>query len=206
MPLLEIFEELSSQKWSAITLQVSILAANVYFLLQGDANFYFGLSVAFVLSLFCLQVVSRRFLLFYPVRLDFRMPTPKSDTYILRFFIILALLFLVLGFVHKEWKFPPEPLSSEIPLSIVATILLAALPVGWMVIGGRLVKKSIVKQIKRSGPVESIEKCPFSTDDDKHLLVVTRELVSDDLVKVTVKCKKCSYEESSERTPIIIAY
>ncbi|MBD3159839.1 MAG: hypothetical protein GF309_13735 [Candidatus Lokiarchaeota archaeon] len=199
--MVKIFESLSGQKWSAITLQVSILAANVYFLLNQDTHLFFGLSVILVLSLFCLQIVSRRFLLFYPVRRDFQVPTPMFDTYVLRVFIILAILFLVLGFVHSSSTcFSP---SVSLVLSIVAVVLLVIFPILWMVFGNRLITKGIFQKIKGKR-VKQIQLCPLSSDNDRHYRVKIKELVSAESARIIIKCDECGKEIKDE--PLILGY
>lgn len=198
--MVKIFEDLSGQKWSAITLQVSILAANVYLLLNQDTHLFFGLSVILVLSLFCLQIVSRRFLLFYPVRTDFRVSTPMFDTYVLRVFIILAILFLVLGFVYSSSSIPS---SVSLVLSIVAVVFLFVFPILWMGLGNRLVTKGIFQKIKGKR-VKQIQQCPLSSDDDRHYRVMIKELVSAESARITIKCDKCGEEIKDE--PLILGY
>ncbi|MGD2177859.1 MAG: hypothetical protein PVG71_08555 [Anaerolineae bacterium] len=73
-----IIDRLFDQEVSVITLQVSILAVNAYVLLERAATLWSAASVIIIVCLFCLQVVSRRFLMFYPVRKDFNVPIPAT--------------------------------------------------------------------------------------------------------------------------------
>ena len=57
--LSSIIEKLSTQAWSAVTLQTSLLAGNIYVMAKYQANEYTIFSSVLVLTLFSLQVVSR---------------------------------------------------------------------------------------------------------------------------------------------------
>ena len=213
----DFLRDIAGEKWSAIALQVAILAANAHFLLSDTTNCFLALSAVLVISLFSLQVVSRRFLLLYPVRLDFKVSVPAGDTHILRIFLIASLLFLVLGsavqaaitqgsqdledFFRK--LFPPE--WSLVFISVVATLFIVILPVIWTRCWRKKAEKKITDTVRQLGPARHYEPCPLAKKDRSHYREITRELVDDDKVKTTVKCKHCDYE-LTEFEPFRISY
>lgn len=207
----KFFLDLSNQEWYARTFQVTILAADIYFFLNGKANVFFGLSAIIIISLFSLQVVSRRFQWLFPIRKvsDFNVKTPALDTYILRIFLILSIDLLVIGFIVRECQLE-VPLLFKIVVALkllkLAGFLLLILPIIWMGCGKKIVKPCIIKKIKQHYPVKIRKVCPLSGDDDKHYRTITKELVSDDsgdLVKIEVKC---SCDVHTREVPFQISY
>jgi hypothetical protein len=187
---------------------VSILAANIYLILEKRVTLFFGLSAILVLSLFCLQVVNRRFLMFYPLLQGkhFRIPTPMLDTYILRSFIILAVLSLVLGFVQTTSRTskPAQDITptDQIILYFAAGILLFVLPTIWMVCANREVRKRIFNNKIKDKSIEYLEVCPFSSGKGKnkqHYQKVTKKWISTDYLEITRECDKCDYSRSIKR-------
>ena len=59
-------EKIQESKWVSLTIQSSLLGLNVLLVSQGKVNSYILLSIALVFSLFALQFVSPRILLFHP--------------------------------------------------------------------------------------------------------------------------------------------
>jgi hypothetical protein len=247
MPV-SFLKDLASQKWSAITVEGVLLAANVYYLSSPSPSLWFALSALFVLSLISLQTVSRRFLLFYPVHPVFRLPTPRLDTYLLRLAIWLAMLFLAFGLGSAQ-------LDALAPLTLTttasqawlvwlfvstSTLLLVVLPVFWSVWGQELVKQSIVDEMQ-GHPLEQAERCKEGAPEPQpervlarpkvhflrkargqlgkgrsaapalagkrspHSRIVTKTLVSDSCVRITVRCEVCGYEFTKTQH-IIIGY
>lgn len=83
------------EKWFSITIQLTILAINTSLLLGGNiVNSYIFLSFPLVISIFCLQVVSRRFLFLFPINLFTRQRTVAADTYTLVTLIVISSLSL----------------------------------------------------------------------------------------------------------------
>ena len=195
-----IISKLSEQKWSVITLEASILAANVFFLSQLNTNFYLAISVILILSLFCFFFVSRRFLLFFPSHPVFDIPTPRFDTFLLRSFLILAIAFLVGGIIDLEWGNLPNLKASGAILFYVASFLLFVVPLLWAIFGNGLVQQSIREKIMQS-TFEYKRKCP----EGYHDRIVTKKLLSGDVVETTFNCEKCDYEFSHSES-IFIGY
>jgi hypothetical protein len=98
-------------KWPSFVIQGAILGADVYLVAHANiANQWVFLSMLSILSLFCLQATSTRFIFLFPVIRGTDIPTPCWDTHILRLGIFLSSLFLYLGLREKyavlsQWWF-----------------------------------------------------------------------------------------------------
>ena len=184
-----MFKELGNmlnQKRGAISLQVSIIAANIYLIyFQNNANSFLLMSITFVLSLFCLQVVSRRFLLFYPIQNLLKEPTKMVDTFLLRTFIILSIFFLILGgvLVYSD-SLKAIEFNLRVWCWALVPFLILILPVAWHFIFDEQTRSNLVSKLKKKIYVYS-EECPKC---DK-LSPITIEVLSQNTVKKTYNCE-----------------
>jgi len=78
------------QRWSVISLQMLILLAGAYFYTEGFANLFVLGSAVMIFTLFNLQVVSRRFLLIYPMHGFLNRKTTSWDTHVLHVLLMLS--------------------------------------------------------------------------------------------------------------------
>ncbi|MDB4444652.1 hypothetical protein N9174_04875 [bacterium] len=199
--LSSIFEKLTTQAWSAITLQTSILAVNMYAMIKGDANGYTITSSALILSLFSLQVVSTRFLILYPFNGFSHRPTPKIDTYILKSFMAFSIFFLIIGLAAIKstclQRFEPY---FDYSLYVSIPVLIPILPIYWVFWGSKRIIEGVVADLKNN-PLEFRQKCP----KDDHSLTVTRRVLSQNIGEITKECKTCNYKYV-EDSLINIAY
>jgi hypothetical protein len=211
-----LISKLFDQEFTVIAVQLSILLASVYMLVERPLTVWPVFSIVIILCLLSLQVVSRRFLMFYPVRKKLRVPTPSYDTYILRYSIMLSLAALFTGLLQSEptWRtkivaslFGKLPLTAATSLSIIAFVLFMGLPTYWMVDGRNKVKADIAQKITaQSLRRVEIRKCPCSNDDAPHCQKVTKRLLPDsESVEIVVECEKCDYKEKT-RLSAMIAY
>lgn len=174
-------------KWPAWTIQLSLLAINTAFILQKKSNSCILVSLMFVLSLFVLQTMSKRFLFLYPVYGN--IPTPEADTFILRAFILLASLFLFLGALKVlpyDVKSGDEWLISLLP--ILAIVFIGFLPLFFWVIGVNAIRNKIAESLKDKLPDYNI-KCPCC---DQLGAKLSKKIISPDEFEVTLQiCDNC---------------
>lgn len=196
-----IIEKLTNQAWSAITLQTSILAVNLYSMVKGEANGYTITSSVLILSLFSLQVVSSRFLILYPFNGFSHCPTPKIDTYILKTFIAFSISFLIIGLAASKspclQRFEPY---FNYYLYFVIPLLIPILPLYWAFWGSKNIIEGVVNDLKEN-PLKFRAKCPHGD----HSLFVTRSVLSQNIGEVTKECNTCNYKYVEDRL-INIAY
>lgn len=191
--LTKLIEKADLQNWSAITLQTVILSLNIYLYSNGNKNSFVILSGVLILSLFCLQVVSRRFLMFYPRQGYMNVPSPKIDTTILRCFLIISICFMFAGALNndviklKEIEFFIRP-----HLYWIIPILIPLLPLLWHFFFADIVRNSFVEDMKKL-TVFSATNCP--NPECKNLYAqVEQKVLSQNSGQVTIKCDECGKE------------
>ena len=170
------------QSWSAITLQGLILYANVVLFRQGRGSSFILTSSALILSLFSLQVVSRRFTLLYPINTFMNRITVKADTCILRCFISLSIFFLILGVVQMGcietyWAYP---------LYVVIPFLVPILPFIWHFRWDKCIRQNIVKELKKH-PLKYTDRCHKCGVIAKF----TKSVIEQNRGKIQIECEKC---------------
>ncbi|MFP4641911.1 MAG: hypothetical protein ACLFPU_07015 [Dehalococcoidia bacterium] len=209
--MLDFIKGFSGQAWSAITLQVAILTASVYLIAQGEVNSFLVTSAVLVVSLFSLQVTSRRFLIFYPINQFYGIPTPRLDTAILKSFLIFAVFFLSMGAAKAELA---ALLSTEFywgwfgtveeywgcAMIFLAPILLLVVPLFWAFCGQKLVRRCLVRDFQ-DNPRPMQQKCPHGD----HERTVTLKVKSDNLCETVYECDTCKYRFSHQE-PKVFGY
>ena len=195
-----IINNLSNQKWSALSLEIAILTSNVFLFTNGYISVFLGISVIIILSLFCLQIISRRFLLFFPSHPSLGRPTPMFDTHLLRSLIIISLFSLVIGVIDLNWKVLSEYKCSRELLIYFSVFFILILPAFWSIIGNKLIQDGIIDKFRNQEFVFQ-EKCPSGN----HSRNIKKELVSEYELKITYECGICAYKYSVSMN-IIIGY
>ncbi len=85
-------------QWPSFIIQGVLLGSDIYLVAQANvANHWIFLSILTILSLFCLQATSTRFIYLFPVIRGTNISTTYWDTHILRCGIFASSLFLYLG-------------------------------------------------------------------------------------------------------------
>lgn len=189
--LSKLIEKTDIQSWSAITLQVAILAINGTLYFKGGVeNSFIILSSVLILSLFSLQVVSRRFLMFYPYQGALKQPTPRIDTTILRCFIILSLFFMLFGMLKNraDYLSTIDDIICGL-LIILVPLLIPILPLLWHFIFEKKVRDALIEDIKTKPRVYSGQ-C-LNPDCKNSLAKYTKSVESQNSCEITINCEKC---------------
>ena len=195
----ELIKKADIQSWSAISLQTAILSLDGIQYFKGVKNSFIILSGVLILCLLCLQVVSRRFLMLYPVQQYMKRPSQKIDTTLLRCFLIISISFMLLGSVEKDlntFKNVEAFLSSN--LFWIIPIFIPLLPLLWHFIFSDLIRKSIVRDMKEH-TVEEYGKCP-NQDCNNIYAHFYRTVISENVGQVSTECEKCNKKYSFNET------
>ena len=102
---------IQGSQWPSFIIQAILLGSDIYLVAHANlTNHWVFLSILSILTLFCLQATSTRFIYLFPVNRGTNISTAHWDTHILRFGIIFASLFLYLGIRDKypslgQWWF-----------------------------------------------------------------------------------------------------
>lgn len=172
------------------------LTANFWLFVHHIWNSYLIISVMFVLSLFMLQIVNRRFLLVIPVNTFMNKYVKFCDTHILKIFLLLSASFLYLGIYLRipeksNWalcalkKFD-DCIAVLLPLLGFGFLIL--LPIYWWKWGAYSVKKKIVNKLKNES-YDFVGKCPIC----KGIAEIMNRILEDGKCHQKVKCfAKCA--------------
>jgi hypothetical protein len=182
--LFKIFEELTKY-WSAVTLQIFILAGDLYLFNKGYTNIFIFTSATLILTLFCLQFVSRRFLLMYPFQGFAHRRTDFADTKLLGTFMILSISCLVAGVLLS--RFDPDNCNSVFNWEgfyFIGPAILLCLPLYWLFKGRDKIIEKIVNDLKEK-PLEYIKKCPICKGER----TITRTVIEQNLGEIEAKCE-----------------
>lgn len=186
----KIIEKADIQSWSAVTLQTAILTADATLYFKGIENSFVILSSVIILSLFSLQVVSRRFLMFYPYQGALKQPTPRIDTTILRCFITSSLFFVLLGVLKDKANFlgTIDTIIGEF-LIILVPLLIPILPFLWHFKFEEKVRNSLIEYLKTK-PLVYSGRC-FNPECKNPLAKYTKTVELQNTCKITINCEKC---------------
>lgn len=186
----EILKKTDIQSWSAVTFQTALLMANVTLFYKGHQNSYIIISSILILTLFCLQVISRRFLMFYPSQGFMKCPTMKIDTTILRCTLIFIVTFLALGILKPE-----SPLLTLIDeylihkLKYILPVILPVFPLLWHFFFDEMVRNSLVEDLKHKETIISVQ-CP-NPDCQHPFAKAIKKVKSKNEGVLHIECEKC---------------
>ena len=203
--LSKLIEKTDIQSWSAITLQVAILAINgILYFKGGVENSFIILSSVIILSLFSLQVVSRRFLMLYPYQGALKQPTPRIDTTILRCFIIFSLFFMLLGILRGRSEFLSiiDTIFSWL-LIILVPFLIPTLPLLWHFKFNEKERNLLIEDLKTK-PLKYSGEC-LDPDCKNPVAKYTKTVESQNSCKITINCEKCKKSFACYK-PVNIGY
>jgi len=159
--------EVGEEKHASRIIQGILLSANFILFVSGKWNSYLIISSIFVLSLFVLQTVNRRFLFLIPLNQFMNRYVKFCDTLILKSFILLSAVFLLFGayliyaksnIIKGIYESIHVALLDYLPFLV--GIFLIALPICWYRWGEYSVKKKIVNMLKNE-PFRFTGKCPI---------------------------------------------
>lgn len=186
----ELLKKTDIQSWSAITLQVAVLVANITLFFKGYQNSYVILSSTLILTLFCLQVISRRFLMLYPIQGFLNYPTAKIDTTILRCMIIFGISLLLLGTVMPQSSvlIGINKIIVQI-LKYIIPILIPIFPLTWHFFFNSLVRKKLIEDLKNVETKLSVS-CP-NPDCHFPFATATKRIQSQNEGTINIECEKC---------------
>jgi len=202
--LSKLLEKADLQSWSTITLQTAIITLDALLYTKVNQNSFLILSGTLILSLFSLQVVSRRFLMLYPIQQYMNRPSQKIDTSILRCFLIISISFMLFGSIENDlssFSAIESFLSSN--LYWIIPIFVPLLPLLWHFLFDELVRKSFVKDMTEH-TVEQYGQCP-NPECKNMYAYFNRSVISQNCGKVSVECKYCS-KKYEFKEPINIGY
>jgi len=185
--------EMKIGQWSALTIQGIIISINAILFFKDILNNYLLISSIVILSLFMLQAINHRFLLLNPVNMFMKKFVPSGDTYLLKFLIILSIIFLFFGVgqVLEYFQFN----LANLAVMISGIFFLILLPLFWFVCGYKLVRNSIVKKLKK-GPYVFKGNCPICNQYAE----ISHEVRDWNKGYEKVKCYgRCAQYESSEK-------
>jgi hypothetical protein len=189
-------EKIKQNKWLSITIQSSLLGMNVLLVSQGRVNSFILLSIAFIFSLFTLQFVGYRFLIFNPLNLHVKRPVFHFDTFLLFAFTFLAgvLFFMGLSTTHNI-----EPLVciDNVLKNYVLwmfTMLVIVLPLYFKFIGRKQISKSIAKRLRsKTYKYEgTCNECGAPGTTYENIVLEWNDL------RIRKKCEKCDNDEPKE--------
>jgi hypothetical protein len=183
-------EKAAIQPCFTIVLQAVVLFIDTLLFAHGVDNGFIIISGALVLSLFGLQVVSRRFLFLFPFQSYLGQPIPKIDTTILRFFLILALSFTGIGAIGTNFEyFKVIDTFLRSNLFWLVPILIPVLPLLWHLVFNDLVRQSFINDMKKRS-LEYHDQCPNPDCDNRYASFI-RTLKSSHTGQVAVECREC---------------
>ncbi len=174
------------EKWGAISLQVSIIATGSYLVYyQKISNSFILMSITLILSLFCLQVISRRFLLFYPTQGLLKVPTKMVDTFLLRTFVILSVFFLLLGgTAESSTMLQAIEINLRAWCWVLIPFLIFILPMIWHFIFDEKIRTALVDELRKKEYRTSLT-CPKCGVLSSQIIRV----LSQNSVEYTVDCE-----------------
>jgi len=202
--LSKLIEKAHIQNWSTITLQTVILTSDILIYSKGNKNSFIILSGIIILSLFSLQVVSRRFLMFYPFQQYMSTPSQKIDTAILRLFLISSISLMFIGGINSDigrLKEIESTLRSN--LFWIIPILIPILPLSWHFIFDNLVRESFVEDMKKLS-VHYAGKCPTPNCNNPYARF-ERKVLSQNCGQVVIECDSCN-KKYEYKEPINLGY
>jgi hypothetical protein len=189
----ELLKKTDIQSWSAISLQTALLTSNVILFYKGHQNSYIVISGVLILTLFCLQVISRRFLMFYPIQRFMNISTTKIDTTILRCTLIFAATFLAVGVLKSI-----SPLLTLIDqhlilnLKYILPLILPLFPLLWHFFFDDLVRNNLVEELKSKQTTISVQ-CP-NRDCQYPFAKAIKRVKSNSEGVIHIKCEICGNE------------
>jgi hypothetical protein len=204
-------DKLFGQEWSAIAFQSAVVIGGVMLIDREKGNAFVSLALLLVLSLFCLQAVSRRFLMFYPVNGFHGVPTDSADTVILKVFSILAVSSLVIGYVNPQSEFFVR-IHGYVLASfyVLGPLLVAILPLFWLAKGKQFIRDRVVQKLIDE-PLVLTRECLWRPGESKsdevprkpHSCTVTYRVVSENLIETVTECEICDFKvHHQEKVPI----
>jgi len=202
--LTKLIEKADLQNWSAITLQTVILSSNILLYSKGYRSSFIILSGVLILSLFCLQIVSRRFLMFYPLQQYMHVPSQKIDTSILKCFIIISISLMFAGAINNDIEELKE-IDGLLRANLfwIVPVLILLLPLSWHFFFAGMVRESFVNDMKQLS-VHYAAKCP--TPDCKNPFAsIEQKVLSQNCGQVVIECKDCG-KKYEYKEPINIGY
>lgn len=147
--MLPELKNMVDQKWGIISFQLFVLALDLYLIFeQNIINSFILLSVICIMSLFCLQIVSRRFTLLYPIQQKLNEPTPMVDTHLLKIIIMLGVFTSIAGGIQKyspHLQFTEPYLSSL--LVVLFPILILILPLAWLFYFDGYIRQKLISKL-----------------------------------------------------------
>lgn len=189
-------EKIQESKWVCLTIQSSLLGLNVLLVSQGKVNSYILLSITLVFSLFALQFVSPRILLFHPFNSHIQSPTFHIDTFLLFMFTFLAgvLFFLGIAEIHKIE--PLVCLDAKLKKHIlwIFGVLAVVLPLYFKFFGRMQIRKSLAKRF-RSKVFQYKNKCNECGNAEatyENIILEWNDL------RIRKVCEKCGKDKPKE--------
>lgn len=182
--------EVGEEKHASRIIQVILLSANFLLFVNGKWSCYLVVSSMFVLSLFILQAVNRRFLFLIPINQIMNRYVKFWDTLILKIFILLSASFLFLGIYlipeKSNWAWCALDKFDDFIVALLPFIgfgFLILLPIYWYIWGEYSVKKKIVNKLKDE-PNKFTGKCPICYG----IAEIENRILEDGRCHVKVKC------------------
>jgi hypothetical protein len=205
-------EILKDTKWPSVALQGIILSNITLIGVVGNRPFSLFLlfSAIIILSLFILQSISRRFLIFFPYNQFMNVETPSIDTYILRVLLISSIFCFFIGLIdfsacNQIFGEISRTLISFLKLFLVfssAFIFFILVPIIWILFLREKTIQHIVDKLKKTDFVRDIP-CPEKSCDGKAKHI--RKVLSRYSLKDKMGCEKCGLKIEEEKK-MIIAY
>jgi len=103
-------ENIDLKGLTSLIIQGLLFGANIAILINDRGNLYTVISMIFLLSLFVLQSINRRFLFLHPVSGFMNESVSFIDTKILKLFILLSAFFLFLSTNHLVSQCEDQPI------------------------------------------------------------------------------------------------
>lgn len=189
-----------NQELSIVSFQVILIGSNLYLIFDKDIhNSYLALSIACILSLFLLQVISRRFTLPYPIQSKLNKPTQMIDTYILKILLVISVAALFAG-ASSSWVNELQKVEAILtPINKWAIpVLVIFLPLSWLFFFDEHTRNRLVKKLQ----VESITVNDFCSNCKKQREIIIKVLNQNQLSEEY----KCECGEHKINSNINIGY